>query len=534
MPESGARTLVNTLLQLGVTNLFTLSGNQILSIYDAIIDTPLRLIHTRHEAAAVHMADAWGRATENPGVALVTAGPGHCNTISALYVARMAESPLVLLSGHCAQSDIGTGAFQEMDQVAIAAPVCKASWIMTHPNRIREDLEYAFYLARNGRPGPVHISIPSDILGLPLSDSNPDSSKTPVAPSPNKINNTDRSTVLSKLRSAKKPVVLTGPSMSRDRRWSQVQKFSHLANIPALPMDSPRGVNDPWLREASTCLNQADVVLLLNKKLDFSMQFGQAPAFASNCEFIVVDSEINSFTINQNINVKRIDADPELALASLISQLEEPLTSNTTWNEELQLLRNRLPESWKSFQTSSSPLHPMGICSVLDPLIRDHSIFVCDGGEFGQWIQAGLDRTHRLINGPSGAIGGAVSMGLAAKLADPEKTVFVFSGDGAFGFHIMEFDTAIRYNIPVIAIVGNDSRWNAEHVLQMKHYGDTRTIGCELLPSRYDQIVQSLGGFGASVNNMEDLETALRDAIDSKLPACVNVSIEGRAAPVFS
>ena len=176
----------------------------------------------------------------------------------------------------------------------------------------------------------------------------------------------------------------------------------------------------------------------------------------------------------------------------------------------------------------------MGICSVLDPLIREHSGFVCDGGEFGQWIQAGLDRTHRLINGPSGAIGGAVSMGLAAKLSDPEKTVFVFSGDGAFGFHIMEFDTAIRYNIPVIAIVGNDSRWNAEHVLQMKHYGDTRTIGCELLPSRYDKLVQSLGGFGASVNNLEDLETALRDAIDSKLPACVNVSIEGRAAPVFS
>ena len=157
MSTTGAEQVVETLIREGVSKLFSLSGNQILSIFDATLGRDLELLHTRHEAAAVHMADGWGRVTGNPGVALVPAGPGHANALSALYVALMGESPVVLLSGHAPRSQLGRGGFQEMDQVAMAKPVTKAAWLVESPEQLGEDIRKAFHIARSGRPGPVHL-----------------------------------------------------------------------------------------------------------------------------------------------------------------------------------------------------------------------------------------------------------------------------------------------------------------------------------------------------------------------------------------
>ena len=154
MSRTGAQCLVDALAAHGVKYLFTLSGNQILSIYDATVGRDIALVHTRHEAAAVHMADAWGRLTDQPGVALVTAGPGHCNAVSALYGALMSESPVVLLSGHAPRNQLGTGAFQEMDQVGAARPVTKAAWLAESADTLGDDIARALTLATTGRPGP--------------------------------------------------------------------------------------------------------------------------------------------------------------------------------------------------------------------------------------------------------------------------------------------------------------------------------------------------------------------------------------------
>ena len=164
---TGATRLVESLAAAGVRRIFTLSGNQILSVFDATIGRGVELVHTRHEAAAVHMADAWGRLTEECGVALVTAGPGHLNAISALYGARMAESPVLLLSGASPRGQRGRGAFQEVDQVAAARPVVKATWSLEDPERVGEEVARALALATSGRPGPVHLSLPGDVLEAP-------------------------------------------------------------------------------------------------------------------------------------------------------------------------------------------------------------------------------------------------------------------------------------------------------------------------------------------------------------------------------
>ena len=161
-------------------------------------------------------------------------------------------------------------------------------------------------------------------------------------------------------------------------------------------------------------------------------------------------------------------------------------------------------------------------------------MLVSDGGEFGQWMQAGLEAETRLINGLSGSIGSALPMALAAKLALPERRVIATLGDGTFGFHAFELDTAARYGLPVVCVVGNDARWNAEHQLQLLHYGADRTVGCELRLSRYDRVAEALGGHGEHVERPEDLEPALARAVGSGLPACVNVVIEGAAAPTYT
>jgi acetolactate synthase-1/2/3 large subunit len=509
--KTGAALLVESLVAAGVKYLFTLSGNQIMSIFDATIGRDIALIHTRHEAVAVHAADAWGRLTEQPGVALLTAGPGHCNAMGALYVALMAESPVVMLSGHCPRSEIGKGAFQEMDQIAAAEPVTKAAWLVEDAERLGEDFAKAFDLARSGRPGPVHLSLPTDVL-----ESRTSSPLHPFTPSPFHPEDAPVNDALDLLSEAKRPLILAGPAMSRPMRWSDVERLSQVTNVPALPMESPRGVNDPWLRGATNCLAESDVVLLVGKPLNFSLGFGKPPAFSAQCQFI------------------SIDANPSQVVRQLTEAAQGRTWQHSAWRDEVEQARRKTPADWESLRCSSQqPIHPLRVCEAIQPFLNEGGVFVSDGGEFGQWMQAGLEAQCRLINGPSGSIGGAIPMALAAQLAQPQRRVFVTVGDGAFGYHAMEFDTALRYHLPIIAVVGNDARWNAEHQLQLRAYGADRAVGCDLLPSRYDKLVEALGGHGECVQRPDQLAPALQRAVASGLPACVNVMIEGVAAPTF-
>ena len=537
MSKTGAELLIESLISAGVKHLFSLSGNQILSLYDAIIGRDINLIHTRHEATAVHMADGWGRLTEQPGVALLTAGPGHCNAISALYGALMAESPVVLLSGHSPHAQIGSGAFQEIDQVATAEPVTKAAWLVDKADRLDKAIADALTLACEGRPGPVHLSLPSDVLeatvsSQPLQGTDKDPASAAVPPT------NDVDDILRQLTEAERPLILAGPATGRPLRWTEVERLSEATGIPALPMESPRGVNDPWLHQATNCLSKADLVLLVGKKLDFSLRFGQPPFFLEGCRFIQIDADASQLRSEKPV-LLTIHAEPTGIVRQLTTaaQAFEGLQEDgryDSWRAEVMAARKATPSEWEGLRGSiDQPIHPLCVCESLQPFLDDGAVFVSDGGEFGQWVQAGLEAEHRLINGPSGSIGSSLPMGLAAKLAHPQLPVFVFLGDGTFGYHAMEFDTALRYNLPIIAIVGNDARWNAEHQLQIQNYGEERTVGCELLPSRYDKVIEALGGHGEFVEDPKDLTPAVERALGSGLPACINIAIEGVSAPTF-
>jgi len=206
----------------------------------------------------------------------------------------------------------------------------------------------------------------------------------------------------------------------------------------------------------------------------------------------------------------------------------------TGWRDEVESARRAVPAAWEQARRSArAPIHPLRVCAALAPHVEAGAVLVADGGEFGQWVQAGLEPRERLINGLGGSIGSALPMAIAARLACPDRPVLAVMGDGTFGFHAFELDTALRYGVPIVTVVGNDARWNAEHTLQLRHYGAERAVGCPLLPARYDRVAEALGGHGELVERADDLEPALARAFASGRPACVNVMIEGLAAPTF-
>jgi acetolactate synthase-1/2/3 large subunit len=530
MATRGADLVVGALASAGVRHLFSLSGNQILSVYDATLGRDIRIIHTRHEAAAVHMADAWGRLGEEPGVALVTAGPGHLNTLSALYGALMAESPVVLLSGHAPAGQAGRGAFQEMDQAGAAAPVTKASWVAKDATRLGEDMALALELARSGRPGPVHVSLPGDLLDAAVGGDGTRLTMEPRGSMP--AADADLRRLVELLESARRPLVLLGPAMARPARRAAVERLAAATAMPALPMESPRGVNDPWLHMATGCLGKADLVLLLGKRLDFAVRFGAAPPFDPSCRFVQADWDAEALDRSGRVSLGLV-TDP----ARLAEQIgaAAPLSGRwREWGDEVAAARVSVPAEWEELRRSSRvPVHPLRVCAALQPLLDRGAVLVADGGEFGQWIQAGCDAGTRMINGLSGSIGSALPLALAARLRHPDRAVIAVLGDGTFGFHAFELDTALRARLPVVAVVGNDARWNAEHQLQLQHYGAGRAVACELRPTRYDLVAQALGGHGEHVEQPEDLGPALERALASGLPACVNVMIDGVAAPTY-
>ena len=522
---TGATRLVEALIAGGVRHLFSLSGIQILSVYDATIGRDLTLLHTRHEAAAVHMADAWGRLTGEPGVALVTAGPGHLNAVSALYGARMAESPVVLLSGASPRSQRGRGAFQEVDQVAVARPVVKAAWSLDDPARIGEDVAHALALAASGRPGPVHLSLPGDVLeGLAPDVALP----APPAPALPALGERDALALVGLLAEAKRPLILTGPALGRGARGAAVARLAEIVGAPALAIESPRGLNDPWLRAASPLFGQADVVLLLGKPLDFSLRFGHG--FARDCRVVSLDLEP---TAGERVTLA-VTAEPSASLGRLADVAATRAWPRSSWRDEVEAARRGAPPGWDALRRSAAaPIHPLRVCAALEPHVAAGAVLVADGGEFGQWVQAGLEPRERLINGLGGSIGSALPMAVAARLACPDRPVLAAMGDGTFGFHAFELDTALRHGLPIVVVVGNDARWNAEHTLQLRHYGAERAVGCELRPSRYEQVATALGGHGALVERAQDLEPALARALAAGRPAVVNVLIEGVPAPTF-
>lgn len=530
----GADRAAQALRAAGIETVFAMSGNQIMVLFDAFLDEQINVVHIRHEAAAVHMAEACAQLTGDVAVALVPAGPGFANALSALYSARMSESPMVLLSGHAPVARIGQGAFQEMPQADMAAHLAKASWTVEKPEDAAPAIAEAMRIARSDRPGPVHVALPFDILCAET-----DGGAVPAADAftatPTDLADADAQKTLDAIAAAARPLILVGPTFTRGKGAETAKRLEAATGAPVVCSESPRGTNDPCLGAFAEALQDADLVVSVGKRLDFTVQLGAA--MAPDGSVIHIDPEQLELDRSGALFGSRLalaaKADALPTAERLIALAKEPAV-DAGWRDNVKDAVTHRPAEWASLSGGpDGPLHPIDVCRAVQAKLDESpdAVLIIDGGEFGQWAQACLNAPNRIINGPGGAIGAGIPFSVAAGLTKPGAPVIALMGDGSMGFHLSEFDTAARANSPFVLIVGNDAKWNAEFQIQLRDFGPQRMMGCELNATRYDQAAVALGCEGGLVTRADEMAPALDKALKSGRPTCLNVSLESHPAP---
>ena len=528
----GADLIVSSLSGAGVEVIFSLSGNQIMPIYDACIDAGIRIVHTRHEGAAVYMAEAYAQLTGKIGVAMITAGPGFASGLGPLVTARASETPVLLLSGDSPRAQDGRGCFQELDQVSISQPLTKWSHRPAIAANMGLDVARAVRIARSCRPGPVHLALPFDLLNETV--------ETPAfpraadfEPEHNPPDATMLTAVAEALQQAQRPLVLTGPRLNRSRS-TEAAALETAFDVPVIAMESPRGLKDPCLGDFAGILAQADLVVALGKQIDHTTGYGQTPPLGADCRVIVVDSDDAARERAERALGDRLyfaSSGNAVETADALAAIAQVDGDRAGWRAQVAEAIAARPAEPQT--TSESPMRPAVLCAAVQRLLDrvDNPLLIIDGGEFGQWAQAFISAPVRMINSVSGCIGGSIGYAIAAKIAQPGSTVVALLGDGTAGFHFAEFETAHRYGIDFVAIIGHDARWNAEVQIQMREYGADRVFETELNPTRYDQAAVAFGCHGEHVSDPAELDAALERAVASGLPACFVCEIEGLPAP---
>jgi len=540
---TGSQMVCKALKLEGVRNIFTLAGDHILPVLDVMADQDFRIIDARHEQAAVHMADGWGRITEQPGVCMYTT-PGFANAIPGLANAMHTESPVISIAGSADLRDLGRGAQQEIDQVGMAAPTTKGSFLVHDVHRIPEFIARAMRLAFSGRRGPVHLTIPIDLQEQSVDEDEVVFYK-PDEYRPKESMLADPALVrqaIALLRQARKPLVIAGSAAGYTLSGEPLRRFTETTRLPVLTEEQSRGLisdDHPYafgffergLNRVAAKVRDADVVVLLGRKQDFTIGFCRPPNVAADARIIQIDPSPLEIGRNRGVAVGVVGD-----VASVLDQMTREAADHTwkdlPWLEELRAVRAAQAEWAENLARPETPMHALFVHKTLKSILRPDDCLVFDGGDFchfGRSYLPALKPKRWFYHSSLGMLGSSLPTALAAKLAYPESRVIVLTGDGAFGFNAMEFDTAVRHKLNIVAILGNDSAWGIDRQIQLGLYG--RPVATELRQARYEQMVQGLGGYGEFVERPEDLEHALQRALASGRPALLNVVVQRAISP---
>ena len=530
----------------GVDTLFGIAGDHILDMLDRMVDEPFRMIDTRHESGAVHAADSYARILRRASVALSTT-PGHANAVPALANALHSEAPVVNIAGSADSQNLGRGAMQEIDQVGIAKPVTKGAWEVPSPERIPEYVALSFRTALTGRQGPVHLTIPHDYQSATVDASDferyaPGEYSTParVMADPERI---QRAVQL--LNSAERPLIMAGSTAGATADPDEVRRLVETTRIPFVSEDSARalipdahpysiGLGYLPLNRAAQMVRETDVVLMLGKRLDYTLGFGGDPPFNKDVKFIIVDPVPAEIGRARNADVAVLsDVGPAISqLANEASALtwQEP----TEWLSALRNEREAWMEELYEHAGPSTPMHPMFVSETLQKHLDEDAHITFDGGDYCHFLRATVPRERplRFHNVSSfGMIGVGVAYGMGAQAALPDNQCVVCVGDGSFGFNGMELDTMVRHNLPVKILLGNNSIWGIDWQIQKGIYG--RPVWTDLAHgTRYDLVAKGLGAYGENVQTAEELEPAMKRAFAHKGPALLNIEIDKIISPV--
>jgi acetolactate synthase-1/2/3 large subunit len=539
----GSQLVAKALQVEGVQNVFTLAGDHILPVLDVIGDMGFRIVDTRHEQAAVHMADAWGRITGQPGVAMYTT-PGLANAIPGLANAMHSESPLLSISGSAELQELGRGAMQEIDQTGMARPTTKGAWMVTDPRRIPDMIAHALRVAYSGRRGPVHLTIPVDIQQQEVSADDvtfyQPSEYRSTAPAPAPDDQVRDAVDL--LRTASRPLIIAGSAAAYGASGDALQRFIETTCLPVMTEGDARGLVsdehpyclgffDSGLNRAARMLREADVVVLLGRKQDLIVGYAMAPAIPADARLIQVDPSATEIGRNRGVAIG-IVGDIQAVVGQLAAEAARHTWNELPWLETLRAERKAQAEELESLAVPETPMHAMYVHKILRRHLTPDDILVFDGGDACHFARAYLPavRPKSWWYLPTlGMLGSGLPTAMAAKLANPDRRVIMLTGDGSFGFNGMEFDTAVRHNLPVVAIMCNDAAWGVDRQIQLGVFG--KPVATDLLPTRYDQVVRGLGAHGEHVETAEELGPAIERAFKMERPALINVMVQRAISP---
>ena len=538
---TGAQILARTLEAMGVVEVFTIAGDHVLPALDAMADGPFRIVDTRHEQAAAHMADAWARLSGRPGVVIATT-PGFANVVPALANAMHAESPMLSIGGSAPLAQLGRGAMQEVDQVSMARPVTKLSEMVAAPERIPDMVARALRVAHAGRRGPVHLTVPVDVQQAAAgADAQvlPPGHPPPAGADPRGVAGAARM-----IAAARRPVAIAGTAAAYGRSGEALGRFAETARVPVMTEGDARGLiaddhpwcagfYDPGLSRAARLVPEADLVVLAGRRQDLVMGYAAPPAIGPDAVVIQVDPDPQEIGRNRPVDAG-LCGDVGVVLGQLADGAggAGPAPARGAWLERLASERREF-EAWlESLDSGAAPLHAMSVFRELRALLSPGDSVAFDGGDFAHFGRAYLPALRplgHLYFSTFGMLGASMGTALSMGLADPAGRAVLVTGDGAFGFNAMELDTAVRHGIPITVVVGNDAAWGIDRQIQIGAYG--RTVATDLLPSRYDLVARGLGAEGFHVRRRDELGPALAAALGSGGPAVVNVEISRTASP---
>jgi len=526
----GGELVARTLAAQGVNTVYTLCGGHVAPIYDGCLNQNIQVIDFRHEQAAAHAADAHARLTHNIGVAVVTAGPGVTDAVTGVANAYQARSPMILIGGGAPLKTKGMGALQEMPQTPMFETFTKASFTIEDTARIPELMRQAFETALSGRPGPVFIELPFDVL-FNAAEAPDDLARVniiPLEPLPG-----DVARMFDLLRLAQKPLLIAGTQVYWDDASTALRELVEQTGMPVftngagrgtLPMTHPNCFKDA----RSAALKQADVVILLGTPLDFRLKYGQE-GWNSYSKLIQIENDPDELNHNRAAEVA-ICADARLVLEALAEGLQG--IRYDAWLEQVRALEMEKRARMKNWMALNDvPVNHFRFGAEINAIIDEDTLIVGDGGDIVSACAKVIDLTQPgqwLDPGPLGCLGVGVPFAIAAKHLFPQKKVLIINGDGAFGLNGFEFDTAIRFGLPIVSIVGNDAAWGQIRGPQINMMGEERAVATALAPTRYDRIVEAMGGLGIHVEQPDEIAGALRTAFASDKPTCINVPLDPR------
>ncbi len=518
----GGRMIAQRLRAHGVTRLFTLSGGHLFSLYEGCRTEGIEIIDTRHEATAAFAAEGWAKVTREPGVAALTAGPGVTNGMSAMASARLNHSPMIVLGGRAPAFRWGQGSLQEIDHIPFVRPVVKLAATAGATPEIPGLVDEAFAVARRPHSGPVFLDFPLDVVFTEADVEEPGDVSAPRAGHADAAA-LDRALAL--LADAERPVIMAGTDLYWGRGEDALRALAQARGIPVflnglargcLPADHPLA----FARARSSALKGADVALVIGVPMDFRLGFGGA--FGEETELVTIDV------------AEPARDHPRTPAAELYGDLTETLSALTgsghdtgAWVRRLRVIEtDKRAAEREQLADPRAPLHPMRVYGELAQVLDRDAIVVGDGGDFVSFAGRVVDSYQPgcwLDPGPYGCLGSGPGYALAAKLAHPERQVVLLYGDGAFGFSGMEYDTLARHGVAVVGVMGNNGIWALEkHPMEFLYNG--WSVAADLRPeTRYDQVVEALGGHGELVREPDALRGALERALASGKPALVNV-----------